>query len=109
MPIYEYECESCKHLFELIQKFSDLPVNECPLCKGSVKKLISSSGISFKGSGWYITDYSNKLKNKPDPEKKTPGADGKENKSLEKSESPKETVPKAIPPVPASKPGESKK
>ncbi|MBI1819009.1 MAG: zinc ribbon domain-containing protein [Nitrospirae bacterium] len=64
MPIYEYACETCKHQFELIQKFSDTPVTECPLCKGPVRKLISSPGIMFKGSGWYVTDYSDKFKNK---------------------------------------------
>jgi putative FmdB family regulatory protein len=60
MPLYEYECESCKHRFERIQKFSDPPVDSCPACSGPVKKLLSSPAIQFKGSGWYITDYAKK-------------------------------------------------
>ena len=57
MPLYEYQCDACSHQFEIIQKFSDPPVAACPRCGGSVKKLLSSPAIQFKGSGWYITDY----------------------------------------------------
>jgi putative FmdB family regulatory protein len=57
MPIYEYQCASCGHRFERIQKFSDPPVASCPACGGEVQKLISSPAIQFKGSGFYITDY----------------------------------------------------
>jgi len=61
MPLYEYECESCHNRFERIQKFSDPPIETCPVCgKGPVKKLLSSPAIQFKGSGWYITDYAKK-------------------------------------------------
>jgi len=60
MPLYEYQCEACNHRFERIQKFSDPPVEICPACGGSVRKLISSPAIQFKGSGWYITDYAKK-------------------------------------------------
>lgn len=61
MPLYEYQCESCKTRFERIQKFSDPPVEECPHCgKGPVRKLLSSPAIQFKGSGFYITDYAKK-------------------------------------------------
>ncbi len=57
MPLYEYECEQCAHRFERIQKFSDPPLERCPVCDGSVRKLLSSPAIQFKGSGWYATDY----------------------------------------------------
>ncbi len=57
MPLYEYECNSCGHRFEVIQKFSDAPITVCPKCGGAVRKLLSSPAIQFKGSGWYITDY----------------------------------------------------
>jgi putative FmdB family regulatory protein len=61
MPLYEYECESCHHRFEKIQKFSDAPIDTCPSCgAGPVRKLLSSPAIQFKGSGWYITDYAKK-------------------------------------------------
>jgi putative FmdB family regulatory protein len=57
MPLYEYECDSCGHRFERIQKFSDPAPDACPTCGGPVRKLISSPAIQFKGSGFYITDY----------------------------------------------------
>jgi putative FmdB family regulatory protein len=60
MPLYEYECDTCGHRFEVIQKFSDSPITECPKCQGPVHKLFSSPAIQFKGSGWYITDYAKK-------------------------------------------------
>ena len=60
MPLYEYQCDVCAHRFEVIQKFSDSPVDVCPKCGGQVKKLLSSPAIQFKGTGWYITDYARK-------------------------------------------------
>ena len=58
MPLYEYECESCGHRHEIIQKFSDAAPGSCPHCgKGPLKRLLSSPAIQFKGSGFYITDY----------------------------------------------------
>ena len=62
MPIYEYACDTCGHQFEVQQKFSDPLVEECLECGKPVRKLISAPGIMFKGTGWYVTDYSNKLK-----------------------------------------------
>jgi len=63
MPLYEYECEACGKRFEIIQKFSDAPPDTCRVCgKGPVRRLMSSPAIQFKGTGWYITDYSQKGK-----------------------------------------------
>ncbi|MBQ27749.1 MAG: transcriptional regulator [Nitrospiraceae bacterium] len=62
MPLYEYSCNKCGYRFELIQKFSDQPITKCEQCSGKVTKLISAPGLSFKGTGWYITDYSSKSK-----------------------------------------------
>ena len=70
MPVYEYGCEA-GHRFEVKQKFSDAPVTRCQICSLPVTKLISASGISFKGSGWYVTDYSNKMKEPTTSEKTT--------------------------------------
>ena len=58
MPIYEYKCNECDHVFEAIQKFSDDPLTECPECKGKVEKLISQSAFHLKGGGWYKDGYS---------------------------------------------------
>jgi putative FmdB family regulatory protein len=60
MPLYEYQCDGCGQRFEVIQKYSDPPVETCGACGGPVKKLLSSPAIQFKGSGWYVTDYARK-------------------------------------------------
>jgi putative FmdB family regulatory protein len=57
MPIYEYQCEGCGEVFELIQKFSDEPLKVHEKCGAPVHRMITSSAIQFKGSGWYATDY----------------------------------------------------
>jgi putative FmdB family regulatory protein len=62
MPLYEYECQQEGTRFEIIQKFSDAPLTTCPTCGGTVRRLLSSPAIQFKGSGWYITDYARKGK-----------------------------------------------
>ncbi len=56
MPMYEYVCATCRHEFEQIQRFTDEALTECPECGGAVRRVISSVGIIFKGSGWYIND-----------------------------------------------------
>ncbi|UFS70384.1 zinc ribbon domain-containing protein [Geomonas sp. RF6] len=58
MPLYEYQCTSCDNVFEVRQKFSDAPATECPACGGEVRKMISQSGFSLKGQGWYGDGYS---------------------------------------------------
>ena len=65
MPIYEYECLSCGHRLEAIQKISDEPLRDCPNCqKPELKKLISAAAFRLKGGGWYETDFkSGKKKN----------------------------------------------
>ena len=67
MPLYEYECDACGRRFEIIQKFSDPPPETCRLCgKGPARRLMSSPAIQFKGTGFYITDYTQKEKGKSD-------------------------------------------
>ena len=58
MPIYEYKCSKCEHQFEIIQRFSDNPLESCPECgQKSVKKLVSAPSFRLKGGGWYETDF----------------------------------------------------
>lgn len=58
MPIYEYKCLKCGHQFEVIQRFSDNPVEICPNCKNNkVEKLVSAPSFRLKGGGWYETDF----------------------------------------------------
>ncbi|HID83396.1 MAG TPA: zinc ribbon domain-containing protein [Chromatiales bacterium] len=58
MPIYEYQCDSCGHEMEALQKMSDAPLVDCPECqKATLKKLVSAAGFRLSGSGWYETDF----------------------------------------------------
>ena len=57
MPLYEYKCEGCGDVFEVIQRFADEPLRTHDKCGGAVHRLISTSALMFKGSGWYVNDY----------------------------------------------------
>jgi putative FmdB family regulatory protein len=56
MPIYEYECELCRFHFERKQSFDEEPIAVCPECQGKTHRVIHSSPVIFKGSGFYVTD-----------------------------------------------------
>ncbi|TAJ91525.1 MAG: zinc ribbon domain-containing protein [Gammaproteobacteria bacterium] len=63
MPIYEYQCSQCDNRLEVIQKFSDPPLTDCPECgTGNLRKLISAAAFHLKGTGWYVTDFRDKSK-----------------------------------------------
>ena len=65
MPIYEYQCQSCGHQFDVIQKVSDEKLTICPKCnEKKLKKLVTSAAFKLKGTGWYETDFKNKKKEK---------------------------------------------
>ena len=71
MPTYDYFCEKCQNTFEYFQSMSDSALEICPKCNNKVRRLISGgSGLIFKGSGFYLTDYAQKKENKPTPENK---------------------------------------
>jgi len=70
VPIYEYECLSCGRHFDVLQKFSDKPITDCDVCKGTVRKLMGTPALQFKGTGWYITDYAGKSPKPSDANKK---------------------------------------
>ncbi len=57
MPIYEYRCNNCERIIEVMQKFSDKPLTRCPACSGRITRLISNCSFHLKGTGWYVTDY----------------------------------------------------
>lgn len=56
MPTYQYACTACNNQFDIVQKFSDDALTECPSCAGDLRKVFSAVGIVFKGSGFYRTD-----------------------------------------------------
>ena len=60
MPLYDYKCSTCGHVFEVMQKITEEPLKFCPECKGEIKRLISAPGVVFKGSGFHVTDYAKK-------------------------------------------------
>ncbi len=57
MPIYEYQCQSCEDVVEVIQSFQDPPLTTCEECGGKMKKLISLAAFHLKGGGWYNDHY----------------------------------------------------
>ena len=56
MPIYDYRCDHCGHVFSAVQSFKDEALENCPNCGKKPRRLISTPAIVFKGSGWYKTD-----------------------------------------------------
>ncbi|MFC6236699.1 FmdB family zinc ribbon protein [Longivirga aurantiaca] len=56
MPTYQYSCTACGEPLEVVQKFTDDALTECPACGGPLRKLYNAVGIVFKGSGFYRTD-----------------------------------------------------
>ncbi|MEE9302913.1 MAG: zinc ribbon domain-containing protein [Thiotrichaceae bacterium] len=78
MPIYDYQCTSCDHIVEVIQKISDAPLTDCPECdNATLQKQVSAPSFRLSGNGWYETDFKdgNKKnltkKDKPASEKKS--------------------------------------
>ncbi len=53
MPIYEYKCKNCAHVFDVLQKMSDDPLSKCPECgRLDLRKLLSAPNFRLKGGGW---------------------------------------------------------
>ncbi len=58
MPIYEYQCQSCGHKLEKLQRLNDDPLKDCPDCGAAeLERLVSAAGFRLKGAGWYETDF----------------------------------------------------
>jgi putative FmdB family regulatory protein len=99
MPIYEYRCEACGHQEEFLQKVSEPPLSECPVChKNSFSKLLSAAGFQLKGSGWYATDFKNKSA-KPAEKKADAKPDAKTESTTDTKSEPKKTEPKSEAPA----------
>lgn len=110
MPLYEYQCDACRHRFEVIQKYSDAHIDTCPKCPGAVHKLFSSPAIQFKGSGFYITDYARAGKSetasggneKGDKSQKAEGSASTESKTESKTDTKTETKSESKPAPPST-------
>ena len=112
MPTYGYRCGSCGHQFEISQKMSDEPLKTCPKCQGKLSKILYPVGISFKGSGFYTTDYKasgkdtdksssngvapskeGSLESKPETKSETKSESSSESKSKSKSDTKPQSKP----------------
>jgi putative FmdB family regulatory protein len=113
MPTYDYQCNACKHRFELFQSMSEPLKRKCPSCgKNALQRLIGTgAAVLFKGSGFYQTDYrSDAYKKSAESDAKpaaTPAAaNGEAAKADTKGADPKPSETKAVskPEPPKSKP-----
>jgi putative FmdB family regulatory protein len=85
MPIYDYRCDHCGHVFSAVQSFKEEALGKCPNCGERPRRLISTPAIVFKGSGWYKTD------SRPAEKSSSDGASSADKKSDAKSDTKSET------------------
>jgi putative FmdB family regulatory protein len=97
MPTYSYRCTACDHAFDIQQAFSDESLTVCPSCKGELRKVFNTIGVTFQGSGFYRTDSRAEAK----------GKSGGKSASLPAKESPKKESPKKETPTKSSTPTSS--
>ena len=94
MPIYDYRCDHCGHVFSAVQSYADATLEKCPSCGKRPRKLMATPAIVFKGGGWYKTDSRPAQKDGAKDAAPDAKADGKA----------KDASPKAADPKPAEKP-----
>lgn len=75
MPTYAYKCTNCGHRFEKEQRITESPLQECPVCGGHIRRVITQVGVVFKGTGFYVTDNRNGSHAKAKSEKKSETAE----------------------------------
>jgi len=102
VPTYQYACTACGHQLEAVQSFADEPLTECPACEGRLRKLFSSVGVVFKGSGFYRTD-SRSGATKDGAAKESATKDGSAKESSTKDGSAKDAPKKPESSTPAAK------
>ncbi len=108
MPIYAFECESCGHQFERLQRLADADPTQCPECeRETVRRQLTAPSFRLAGAGWYETDFKkdgDKKRNLVDKPESGAGSTGNaESKPADKA------APAAAPVTPAAKPaGDSK-
>jgi len=98
VPTYQYACTACGHQLEAVQSFADEPLTECPACEGRLRKLFSSVGVVFKGSGFYRTDS----RSTPSESKSAESTSSESKSSDSKDSAPKKETPKADKPASSS-------
>lgn len=88
MPIYEYQCQQCRNIFEVFHKVEEEINPACPRCLGQARRIISASNFILKGSGFYVNDYPSASRKKAEKETGKPAGE------TSKSESHKEKAEK---------------
>jgi putative FmdB family regulatory protein len=121
MPFYEYQCKSCGHELEAMQKVSDAPLKKCPHCgKSQLTRLMSAPVFRLKGGGWYETDFKGdkdnqrnladrpeeKPKDTKDTETKAKDEKGKEGADTKSGETKTDTSTAKESPKPTEKPAD---
>jgi len=94
VPTYEYACKECGEHLEVVQRFTDEPLTQCPACSGPLRKVFGSIGISFKGSGFYKND-SRESANGAKKKDKEPAAEGGSSGDSDGADKPKADAPAA--------------
>lgn len=91
MPTYQYQCTQCGHGLEEFQSMTEPPLTHCPECgtENLVRVLGAGSGLIFKGTGFYLTDY-RKSSSSPSAPKKTGTTDPTPDAKPEKKKPPSE-------------------
>jgi putative FmdB family regulatory protein len=108
MPIYDYRCDHCGHVFSAVQSFSDVALEKCPNCGKKPRRLISMPAIVFKGSGWYKTDSRPAEKTSEASSSSADKADKADKKGETKSETKTETKPETKTETKSEKKSETK-
>ncbi|MEQ4210337.1 FmdB family zinc ribbon protein [Actinopolymorpha sp. B17G11] len=85
MPTYQYACVDCDEQLEVVQKFTDDPLRECPTCAGRLRKVFSAVGVVFKGSGFYRNDSRSDGRGKKSSESSSSNGESKSSDSSSSS------------------------
>lgn len=86
MPTYEYQCDSCRRIFEVRQRISEPALTTCEVCSGPVRRLLSAAPFILKGEGWYVTDYPSEARKKARSEEKSSSSPSTTSDKTDKSD-----------------------
>jgi len=94
MPTYHYRCRTCSTELEVRQSFSEDPLTDCPegCGAGTLRKVFSGVGISFKGSGFYKNDHGSSAGGRKSDDREDSTGSPKESTGSEPTVSPKEST-----------------
>jgi putative FmdB family regulatory protein len=95
MPIYEYFCSQCNKVHEVLQRISEEPLRQCPVCGSeTIQKMVSRAAFQLKGSGWYVTDFKDKKTGKQESQPEADKSGHKTAAPASESSSPANDAPK---------------